>query len=326
MKLALAKPEIRILTLLSRLPEASSASIAGALHIPRSNVYRHLRSLSGKGLVSRHGARNAVFRLAASPPALAFSELAGSYPQKDLGVLSGASVRILLAIADSAPPVRVARLREYCRCPEATLNRHLAKLKNAGFIHAPSRGRVQFSRDERVAKLRAFVRAFADSAAAEIVRRLKGWSTTLRIRDDVIVKTGAEAVPADFVLTGVSAFPEFGLPLVQPAYRYCYFSLAGAEAHAVRLEEAIIHALAMTVLAESRGEIPYILMCVCRNWGRINWKKMDDLAERFRVASELEKMRRYFATKQPPDAFYPPWAEFAKKLREHRISARCGHG
>jgi DNA-binding transcriptional ArsR family regulator len=144
---------IRILLLLLRRPDRSVAEVAASLGIGRPAASQYLRALNARGLLRADRAGRSVrYRLGADPavaPARVLLDAVrhalerGRQPERTLFRLATAFThlrRIHIYRALAAGPLDAGELAGVTGVSRQALQRHLAKLRNRGFVERAADG------------------------------------------------------------------------------------------------------------------------------------------------------------------------------------------
>ncbi len=283
MKLGLSKLEIKVLQNLCRNP-STVTSLARAMSISKSLVSKVVKQLTALNLVriERKGTEK-VINLSFSSHAEVFRSLYFSRPNAKIeNWLSGKTIETLIVIVQRNKAT-MNELAEECNCSKPTLYKIIYNLKAAGVL-SETNGYYSVSD----ALVRAFAQAFADSIRGVIAKNIVDFELFYRSGKNVLVRTPLK-LKHPFYLTGLSRLIELGLQAIPTGYLDYYFNLDETVAN-ISIEGAVVHALLMS-REHFDTEKPLITIFIKQNSGKLNWFKLNQLAEKYGVGNKLHEVR-----------------------------------
>jgi hypothetical protein len=222
-------------------------------------------------------------------------------------LLSGGSLEVLSAISSRKLTHR-RQIAENSLISEATAARVLESLRQLGIIQKEGVYRIS-PRFQILAEFAAeFRRYMNQKVALEFAPdAVMVWERN----EQFIIESSRSNQKGGFLLTGVSAFARFGVPLLAPKSYFFY----SPSARKLRLEDAIVHSL----LIPDTSLLPTLLAWK-RNEARLNMQHLRQAADKYDAIASITQITDYFESQgsRRPERF-PPWNEFLAKAREYGI-------
>lgn len=308
-RIGLGRDELRCLRFIAGHGTARASEIASALGTSKVQLSRIVSNLVDKGFITtKKLGLSKNISLSETKHAALWRKLAlefGHMPLHEL--LSGGSLEVLSAI-DSQQLANRRQIAENSLISEATAARVLESLRQLGIIQKDGAYRISV-RFQILAEFTAEFRRYMNQKLA------LGFAPDAVIvwarNEEFIVESSKSEQKEGFLLTGVSAFARFGVPLLAPKSHFFYSPFA----RKLRLEDAIIHSL----LVPDGSMLP-MLLAWKKNEGRLNFQYLRHKAEKYDASASVTEIVNYFESQgsQRPERF-PPWNEFFAKAKEYRI-------
>ncbi len=284
MKLNLSKVELRVLKVLCS-NSFSASGLAAELGVKPAFVSRLLHSLSEKGLINvqKQGTQKQV-SLSEASHAQAFKRLFSSRPQLDIeNWLSGKAITILVPLT---PEIKLNQ-RELLQESNCSLGTFLNVKKKLGAVGAL----IQVNDKNMIPDplVKEFIIQYADNLQLILQKELAGFTVAKRFGNHVVIRTESPNVPEYFVQTGINRLVEEGLQIIETGRNEYYFNL-NEEKRKISTEEAVIHALTLSIL-QSRSEF-IIIGIFLKQHSFLNTLLLSRTAKKYEVEKELTEIRR----------------------------------
>jgi DNA-binding MarR family transcriptional regulator len=308
-RIRLGPDELRCLRFIAIRGTARASEIASALNISKVQLSRVISGLVDKGFLSTEklGLSKNV-SLSETKHAMLWRRLAlefGHMPFHKL--LSGGSLEVLSAIGSKQLANR-KDIAENSLISEATAARVLESLGQLGVVQREGAYRIS-PRFQLLAEFTAEFRRYMNQKLA--LDFAPDAVVVWERNEEFIVESSRPQEKDDFLLTGISAFARFGVPLLARKSHFFYSPFT----RKLRLEDAIIHSL----LVPNGSLLPTLLVWK-KNEGRLNMQYLRQRAEKYDAATSVIEIVSYFESQgsQRPERF-PPWNEFLARAREYGI-------
>lgn len=211
------------------------------------------------------------------------------FPSLDLAKrLSGARIRALVALQEGFSTVE--SISWATGLSQITIKRALPKLQGILWVFQPKKGVYKIRKEEK--ELSSFcieVRSlyFQNSGLDAQLDFLGNPTNTspgipgiIQIHGPVVLSKNMQPKTKAFQVTGLSAFPKYGVPLLSPQIE-CV-----SQDHPVIKEEVLIHAIALNT--EDNRALGFCMLFLLKN--KLDLKKLLKLATYFHCKKILEKM------------------------------------
>jgi DNA-binding MarR family transcriptional regulator len=308
-RIGLGRDELRCLRFIAGHGTARASEIASALGTSRVQLSRVISELVDKGFLSteRLGLSKNI-SLSETKHAALWRRLAlefGHMPLHEL--LSGGSLEVLSAIGSQQLANR-RQIAENSLISEATAARVLESLRQLGIIRRDGAYRIC----PRFQILAEFTAEFRSYMNQKLALEFAPDAVIIWERNEEFILESSKSEQKDgFLLTGVSAFARFSVPLLAPKSHFFYSPFT----RKLRLEDAVIHSLLVP-----NGSVLPTLLTWKKNEGRLNTQYLRHKAEKYDATASVAEILSYFESRgsQRPESF-PPWNEFLARAREYGI-------
>ena len=308
-RIRLGPDELKCMRYIARHGTARASQIASALSISKAQLSRVISSLVDKGFISTEklGLSKNV-SLSETKHAALWRRLALEFGHMPLDkVLSGGSLEVLSAIGSQLLANR-RQVAVSSLVSESTAALVLESLRQLGIIQKDGAYRIsprfqifaEFTTEFRRYMNQKLALEFAPDAVIVWERN-----------EEFIIESSKSEQRDGFLLTGISAFARFGVPLMGQKSHLFYSPLA----RKLRLEDAIIHSLLMP-----NGNMLPTLLAWKKNESELNMQYLKRAAEKYNIATAVTEIIDYFESQgsKRPERF-PPWNEFLARAREYGI-------
>ncbi|MDP3742094.1 MAG: winged helix-turn-helix domain-containing protein [Candidatus Micrarchaeota archaeon] len=280
----LSTAELRLVILLCN-KGFTAGELAVALKVKASFVSRLLSRLVQLNLVSvqKQGTRK-IISLSSASHAQVFKKLYSSRPA--LGVeklFLGKAIEILIPLTGGELTYR--ELKSEINCSRSTFFKIKKRLGGVGALNEVN-GKYSIP-DPLVME---FITQYADNLQIILQKGLVGFTVSKRIGKHVLVKTESEKVPEYFVPTGMTRLVAEGLQIIGSGQQEYCFNL-NEEARKIPIEEAFVHALALSSL-QSRSEFILLGIFLKQSGSTLNPILLRKAAKKYGVEKELAEIRR----------------------------------
>ena len=308
-RIGLGRDELRCLRFIAGHGAARASEIASALDTSKAQLSRVISELVAKGFLSteRLGLSKNI-SLSETKHAVLWRKLALEFRHMPLHeLLSGGSLEVLSAIGSQQLANR-RQIAENSLISEATAARFLESLRQLGIIQKEGAYRIS-PRFQILAEFTAEFRRYMNQKLA--LEFAPDAVIVWECNEEFIVESSKSEQKDGFLLTGVSAFARFGVPLLAPKSHFFYSPFT----RKLRLEDAIIHSLLMP-----NGSALPTLLAWKKNEGTLNMQYLRRKAEKYNAAASVAEIVSYFESQgsQRPERL-PPWNEFLARAREYGI-------
>ena len=263
----------------------NAGELAVALKVKASFVSRLLKQLVQLGLVSvEKQGTSKIVSLSNAGHAQAFKKLYSSRPR--LGIekfFSGKAIEILIPLTGGELTYR--ELKPEINCSRSTFFKIKKRLGGVGALNEVN-GKYSIP-DPLVME---FIVQYADNLQLILQKGLVGFAISKRVGKHVLIKTESEKVPEYFVPTGMTRLVEEGLQIIGTGQQEYYFNL-NEETRKISIEEAFVHALAISVL-ERRSEFILLGIFLKQRGSTLNPILLKKAVEKYGVEKELAEIRR----------------------------------
>jgi len=310
-RIKLGPDELRCLRFIASHGTARASEIASALDMSKVQLSRVISDLVDKGFLSTEklGLSKNV-SLSETKHATLWRRLALEFGHMPLHkLLSGGSLEVLSAIGSQQLANR-RQIAENSLVSEATAARALERLRELAVVQKDKEGAYCIS--PRFEVLSEFSAEFRRYMNQKLALEFAPDAVIVWERNEEFIMESSRSEETDgFLLTGVSAFARFGVPLMAAKSRFFYSPLA----RKLRLEDTIVHSL----LAANDSLLPTLLVWK-KNEPTLDIQYLRRAAGKYSVASSVMEIVGYFASQgaKRPDQI-PPWNEFLAKAREYGI-------
>lgn len=308
-RIGLGRDELRCLRFIAGHGTARASEIASALGTSKVQLSRIVSNLVDKGFISTEKlGLSKNISLSETKHAALWRKLVLEFGHMRLHkLLSGGSLEVLSAI-DSQQLANRKQIAENSLISEATAARVVESLRQLGIIQKDGAYCIS-ARFQILAEFTAEFRRYMNQKLA------LGFAPDAVIvwerNEEFIIESSKSEQKDGFLLTGVSAFARFGVPLLAPKSHFFYSPFA----RKLRLEDAIIHSLLVP-----NGSMLPTLLAWKKNEGKLNLQYLRHKAEKYDANSSVTEIVKYFESQgsQRPERF-PPWNEFFARAKEYRI-------
>jgi DNA-binding MarR family transcriptional regulator len=308
-RIGLGRDELRCLRFIAGHGTARASEIASALGTSKVQLSRIVSNLVDKGFISTEKlGLSKNISLSKTKHAALWRKLALEFGHMRLHeLLSGGSLEVLSAI-DSQQLANRRQIAENSLISEATAARVLESLRQLGIVQKDGAYRIS-ARFQILAEFTAEFRRYMNQKLA--LEFAPDAVIVWERNQEFIIESSKSEQKDGFLLTGVSAFPRFGVPLLAPKSHFFYSPFA----RKLRLEDAIIHSLLVP-----NGSMLPTLLAWRKNEGRLNFRYLRHKAEKYDASASVTEIVNYFESEgsQRPERF-PPWNEFFARAKEYRI-------
>jgi hypothetical protein len=308
-RIGLGRDELRCLRFIAGHGTAHAFEIASALGTSKVQLSRIVSNLVDKGFISTEKlGLSKNISLSETKHAALWRKLALEFGHMRLHeLLSGGSLEVLSAI-DSQQLTNRRQIAENSLISEATAARVLESLRQLGIVQKDGAYRIS-ARFQILAEFTAEFRRYMNQKLA--LEFAPDAVIVWERNEEFIIESSKSEQKDGFLLTGVSAFARFGVPLLAPKSHFFYSPFA----RKLRLEDAIIHSL----LVPDGSMLPTLLAWK-KNEGRLNFRYLRHKAEKYDASASVTETVKYFESEgsQRPERF-PPWNEFFARAKEYRI-------
>jgi hypothetical protein len=208
-------------------------------------------------------------------------------------------------------PFLESQLEKPATVSKTTQWRALRNLMAHGLVSRNEKGVLAIS--ERFERLADFYREFSRFINSKLAESFSDAAVIVWSSDaQFIIRIPARTRIHDkrFKLTGTSALPRYGIPLISEV-DYYYFS---PFAKHLRVEDVLLH----VVLTNGVTNVTYGLILMAKV--KIDQDYLLKTAERFGLRSQVYGMLRFLATRSSqPGVILPNWDEFAHKAEDYGV-------
>lgn len=314
------------MTALHNRPETEKgiwiACLAERMNASRSQVSRAVTSLEKKEFLRTSRARHKTVRFSPSGHAAAFRTFLSLHPHVEVApILANSSLRILTAF--TGLPVSVEQIARVSRTPAITVRRALNRLMQKGILVRQEKNHYQIA-------LSGLQKLVQDYVLFELQKKA-GLSGLICYGPNVVVRT-EYSMPSGFVLSGLSVFHRFGVPIVQTTLQDYKSNLFDETPVQPSLEEAVVHALVRASKISSVREASYGMLVLHKNWQTLDKKMFLQVAGDFGINScaqeSLNLVKKFingepwpapmiFGAGKPGGPFYPSTEEFQELVGQY---------
>ena len=308
-RLSVSPREMSVLTMLLGEPR-SRREIAQSLGVSQPELTRLLKSVKSKGFVviQRQGMSSSV-SLSDLRHASLLRRILDEYSHMRLDrILSLTSFEVLSYLAATAGGTR-SDIISSTGVSARALQSALKRLRELGIVRVRTRGEYELS--DRFTPIGEFLREFhAYSNQRKATEFCQDATVVWQRGDEFIIRTKCERESADFRLTALSGFEEYGVSLFLD--RQYYYHPVGIWRKTI--DEVLLQSL--LIRPRSTRENTAILMLWERNNLSRQLGRLRKLAARYGISNELEMIVAYFRdpTRNRPPGF-PKISELKEKLR-----------
>jgi DNA-binding MarR family transcriptional regulator len=308
-RIRLGPDELKCLRFIASHESARASEIASALGTSRVQLSRVIPDLVEKGFLSTEKlGLSKNISLSETKHAGLWRKLTiefGHMPLHEL--LSGGSLEVLSAIGSRHLTNR-RQIAENSLVSESTAAQVLENLRRRGIVQKEGAYRIS-PRFQILAEFTAEFRRYMNQRIA------LGFAPDAVIvwerNEEFIVESSKSEQKDGFLLTGISALAEFGVPLLAPKSYFFYSPFT----RKLRLEDTIVHSLLIP-----NGSLLPTLLVWKRNEARLNIQYLRQAAEKYDATASITEIVHYFESQgsQRSERF-PPWSEFLARAREYGI-------
>jgi len=298
----LSQTELEIFRELTKSP-ASISDLANRTRKSQPRVTKAIQRLQAIGLAKSE--RTGMRKIAS------ISDTKHAYLLKDIMLTHPHIPWELLLKYSQVFPFLESQLEKPATVSKTTQWRALRNLMAHGLVSRNEKGVLAIS--ERFERLADFYREFSRFINSKLAESFSDAAVIVWSSDaQFIIRIPARTRIHDkrFKLTGTSALPRYGIPLISEV-DYYYFS---PFAKHLRVEDVLLH----VVLTNGVTNVTYGLILMAKV--KIDQDYLLKTAERFGLRSQVYGMLRFLATRSSqPGVILPNWDEFAHKAEDYGV-------
>lgn len=295
----LSASELKTLSLVADLGKASATEIARELNALPPQVSRVLATLKEKELIKteKTGLSKTV-SLSDAKHAELFRRILTEFSHIRFDdLLAGVSLEVLSALSYLRLKSR-KEIQENSLVSEASVAKILEKLRSRGIVHKPDSA---YEVNPRFQALKDFVKEFRHHRNQNIAKRFADDAVILwECNSEFIIESEHSKQDRRFLLTGPSAFGEFGITLIVIKSYYFHSPFA----RRLRLEDVILHSLLVPL---SYRNIVATLLVWTKNQRKIDRSYFGTRCEKYGVKNYAKEIAEYFRSEgaRRPESFPP---------------------
>lgn len=290
--------------------------LAVSLGVSKSFCSKIVAKLKTSDLLDiKNSGKNKLTHVSNSAVASALKQLISLNSHVDFGfVLTSSGVKVLIAL--SSVNCSAKQISAVTGMSLITTRRTITKLLNLGVLKKPRHSLFSIT----LPGLKEFVAILASNLAQ---KKIKVNGSVLTFGAECLIRT-RQLIGKIALSTGLSAFYKYGVEIVETKEKDYYFNLF-AEVKNIKMEEAIVHALARARLINSYREVSYALLVIGKNYKKFKLELFKETAACFGIEKqalnyfEFVKNTLLEVKSDIREDFLPDEDEFKKLLIQYEV-------